>query len=107
MRSPRLLVSGVFCFWALLTPAFLFGQVGGTATLAGRVTDASSAAVPNATLTIKNTATAATQTVQTDEQGRYTVSDLPIGPYQLTVSKAGFQNSVRNGLTLTVSGARP
>jgi Carboxypeptidase regulatory-like domain len=105
MRSPRLLVSSVFCFGVLLAPAFLFGQVGGTATIAGRVTDPSNAAVPAATLTIKNTATAATQTVQTDEQGRYTVSDLPIGPYQVTVSKPGFQNAVRNGLTVTVGSA--
>jgi len=105
MRSPRVLFSSVFCLWVLLAPAFLFGQVGGTATLAGRVTDASNAAVPNATVTIKNTATAATQSVQTDEQGRYTMSDLPIGPYQLTISKAGFQNAVRNGLTLTVGSA--
>jgi len=105
MRSPRLLFSSVFCLWVLLAPTFLFGQVGGTATISGRVTDASNAAVPNATLTIKNTATSATQTVQTDEQGRYSVADLPIGPYQLTISKAGFQNAVRNGLTLTVGAA--
>jgi hypothetical protein len=110
MRSLRnravLLVSSVFCLWVLLAPTFLFGQVGGTATISGRVTDASNAAVPGATVTIKNTATSATQTVTTDDQGRYTVSDLPIGPYDITIGKAGFQNAARRGLTLTV-GSTP
>ena len=102
-RNPEVLFArGVFCVWALLTPAFLFGQVGGTASLSGRVTDASSAAVPTATVTIKNTATGANQTVNTDEQGRYTLADLPIGQYDLTASKTGFQNAVRSGLAVTV-----
>jgi hypothetical protein len=99
-----LLVRSVFCFCALLTPTLLFGQ-GATASISGRVTDASGAAVPGATITIKNTATSATQTASTDEQGRYALLDLPIGPYDLTISKAGFQNLARTGLVLTVGSA--
>src|SRR5580698_3422145 len=99
-----LLVRSVFCFCALLTPTLLFGQ-GATASISGRVTDASGAAVPGATITIKNTATSATQTASTDEQGRYALLDLPIGPYDLTISKAGFQNLARTGLNLTVGAA--
>ncbi len=94
----------VLCVWAAVTPTVLFGQAA-TASLSGRVTDASNAAVPGATLTIKNTATSATQTATTDEQGRYALLDLPIGRYDLTVSKAGFQNAARTGLTLTVGSA--
>ncbi|MGA2883123.1 MAG: carboxypeptidase-like regulatory domain-containing protein, partial [Bryobacteraceae bacterium] len=109
MRSSRnravLLVSSVLCFCSVVAPTYLFGQGAGTASISGRVTDASSAAVPAASITIKNTATSATQTVQTDEQGRYTLADLPIGPYELTVSKAGFQNAVRSGLTITVGSS--
>jgi hypothetical protein len=62
--------------------------------------------VPAATVTIKNTATSATQTATTDDQGRYALSDLPIGPYDITVSKTGFQNAARNGFAVTV-GASP
>jgi len=94
----------VFCLWAALAPAFLLGQAA-TAAVTGRVMDSSGAAVPGAVLTVKNTATSATQTVNTDEQGRYTVPDLPIGPYEVTVSKTGFQNAVRTGLTLDVGSA--
>ncbi len=90
--------------WAAVTPTLLFGQAA-TASISGRVTDASNAAVPNASVTIKNTATSATQTASTDEQGRYALLDLPIGPYDLTISKAGFQNLARTGLLLTVGAA--
>jgi len=105
LLNDAVLLVGI-CALALagLTPAHLLGQAA-TASISGRVTDASGAVVPNATVTIKNTATAATQTASTDEQGRYTLLDLPIGPYDLTVSKAGFQNSARTGLTLTVGAA--
>jgi outer membrane receptor protein involved in Fe transport len=100
-----LILSSVFCFCAAVTPALLFGQVAGTASISGRVTDASGAAVPAATVNIKNTATAANQTVNSDDQGRYALPDLPIGLYDITASKNGFQNSSRTGLTLTVGSA--
>ena len=99
-----LLVSGVFCFCAAVIPTHLFGQAA-TASISGRVTDASGAAVPNATVTIKNTATSATQTASTDEQGRYALLDLPIGTYDLTLNKTGFQNVARTGLIVTVGSA--
>ncbi len=91
-------------FAAAVIPTNVFGQAA-TASISGRVTDASNAAVPGATVTIKNTATSATQTASTDEQGRYALLDLPIGPYDLTVSKTGFQNLARTGLVLTVGSA--
>src|ERR1700735_3116742 len=101
-----LLLSSVLSFYSVVTPTHLFAQVAGTASISGRVVDASNAAVPAATLTIKNIATSATQTANTDDQGRYAIPDLPIGPYEITASKAGFQNSVRGGLTLT-GGSSP
>ena len=93
LKNREVLSAGIVLFlWAAVTPTLLFGQAA-TASISGRVTDASNAAVPNATVTIKNTATSATQTASTDEQGRYALLDLPIGPYALTISKAGFQNA--------------
>jgi Carboxypeptidase regulatory-like domain len=81
--------------------AHLNGQ-GTTATISGRITDASGAAVTGAEIQVKNTGTGATQTALTDEQGRYTLADLLVGDYDLHVSKAGFSNMVRTGVTLTV-----
>jgi len=106
LKNREVLLSGlVCCLCLLLTSTHAFGQVAGTASISGRVTDASGAAIPDAPVTIKNTATSATQTVTTDAQGRYLVPDLPIGPYEVTASKAGFQNAVRSGVTLTVGSA--
>jgi hypothetical protein len=105
LKNREVLSAGIVLYlWAAVTPTLLFGQAT-TASISGRITDASSAAVPNATVTIRNTATSATQTASTDEQGRYVLLDLPIGPYDLTISKAGFQNLARNGLVLTVGAA--
>ncbi len=84
-----------------LDPANLKGQ-GATATISGRVTDMSSAAVAAADVQVKNTATGGVQSTVSDEQGRYTLADLPVGDYDIHVSKNGFSNMVRTGVTLTV-----
>jgi len=105
-RNQAVLFLGVIALLCVtITPTRLFGQVAGTASISGRVTDPSGAAVPNAMVTIRNTATAASQTVTTDAMGRYTVPDLPIGPYEVTATTPGFQNAVRSGITLGVGAA--
>jgi outer membrane receptor protein involved in Fe transport len=90
--------------FAAAIPSLLFGQ-GAIASISGRVTDASGAAVPGALVSVKNTATSATQSVSSDDQGRYAVPDLPIGSYDITATKAGFQKALRSGLTLNVGSA--
>jgi outer membrane receptor protein involved in Fe transport len=92
-------------FFAAIASTQLFGQGAGTASISGRVIDASGAAVPSASVVVKNTGTSATQTTVTDDQGRYTVPELPIGSYQIEASKTGFQNSIRSGITLSVGSS--
>jgi hypothetical protein len=77
-----------------------------TATILGTVTDASGAAIPGATIEVKNVGTGIAQSTATDEQGRYRVPDLGIGEYESQASKAGFQTVVHKGITLTV-GSQP
>src|SRR5665213_70230 len=72
------------------------------ATIHGTVTDSTGAAVPNATVRITNTGTAATQDTESDTEGRYRVPALPIGDYQVTAEKTGFQTLIHQGITLTV-----
>jgi outer membrane receptor protein involved in Fe transport len=80
----------------------MFGQA---ASISGRVTDASGASIPAATVTVKNSATSATQSVTSDDQGRYSLPELPIGPYDVAATKSGFQNVVRSGVVLTVGSS--
>jgi outer membrane receptor protein involved in Fe transport len=106
-RLPSLeaICAAILYFFLILAPAhILFGQAG-AASISGRVTDSTGAAIPDAPITVKNTGTSATQSVNTDAQGRYLVPDLAIGAYEVTAMKMGFQTAVRTGITLTVGSA--
>ncbi|MGH9376800.1 MAG: carboxypeptidase regulatory-like domain-containing protein, partial [Terriglobia bacterium] len=83
------------------SPVDLRAQVSG-ATLTGSVTDPSGAVIPNAKVSIKNTATGVVTVVTTNSAGLYTAPNLIPGPYQVTISAQGFQTELRSGITLTV-----
>jgi hypothetical protein len=86
---------------SLLVSVPVYAQVTG-ATLQGTVTDASGAAVPNANISIKNTATGITRDVTTDLAGFYSAPNLSPSVYDVTASAPGFSSKVETGLTLTV-----
>ncbi len=95
-------------FWALAICAFLLCASLGTAQtfrggIQGTVTDATGAAVPGTQVKIVNTGTGLERTVQTDEAGNYTATELPLGDYSVTVSKSGFQSRVLKGVRVEVS----
>ena len=72
------------------------------ASIKGVVTDPSGAPVPAATVTTKNTETGAARSASTDEEGRYQIVWLPVGQYQVAVSKPGFEQAIRSGIRLVV-----
>jgi hypothetical protein len=72
------------------------------ATILGRVTDTSGAAVADAKIRVRNLGTDLTQAVTTDDQGRYSVADLDVGTYEVDVDKTGFKKVVHSGVSLTV-----
>ncbi len=73
-----------------------------TGSISGTVTDSSGAVMAGANVEAKNTATGATQTTVTNDQGRFTVSDLNVSTYDVQASKSGFQTVVHKGVTITV-----
>src|SRR5258706_8459811 len=75
-------------------------------TILGTVTDSSGASVAGATVIIKNTDTGLTRTVTTSDDGSYSVPELPIGNYSVTVEKSGFKTAVIKGIRVEVSGER-
>lgn len=85
----------------LLVHTFAFGQ-SITGTITGTVTDSSGAAVPGARVTIANTDTNMTVTVETDAAGNYTATLLPRGNYALEVTATGFKKFARTGILLPI-----
>src|SRR5215510_498421 len=74
-----------------------------TAQLNGRVADESGAGLPGVTVTATQTDTAFTRTVVTDVTGAWTMPNMPIGPYRLEATLAGFRTYVQTGIVLQVS----
>jgi hypothetical protein len=60
----------------------------------GAVVDPNGAAIPNATVTIRDQSTGMTRTQTTDEAGNYSVAGLPPGTYKIEVDAPGFKKSV-------------
>ena len=96
--------AAIYCLSALAITASLYGQAA-TASISGRVTDASGAVIAGVPVTIKNTGTTSVQTVNTDGQGRYSMPDLPIGSYEIQAAKTGFRTAVRSNVVLEVGSA--
>ncbi len=77
-----------------------------TAALSGTATDATGAVVVGVKIQAKNVATGITYSAVTDGQGRYSIAELPVGTYDVSSQKSGFQKEVQTGIVLTV-GAQP
>ena len=73
-----------------------------SATLSGRVTDKNNTVVAGAKVELTNAATNAKITVTTNGDGFYLVPELVPANYRVTVSKQGFQSSVRDAITLNI-----
>jgi hypothetical protein len=69
----------------------------------GRVTDASGAVVPNATVTIQNTETGTKRVLETNSTGDYFAPNLNPGVYSVTVAAPTFKTAARKGIRLEVA----
>ena len=67
------------------------GQIGGTGSIRGVVSDPSGAVVPAASVVATNVATQVKTARETTDAGDYSISPLPAGEYTVTVTAAGFQ----------------
>ncbi len=71
-----------------------------TSNITGSIQDPSGGFVANAQVTIKNQATGDIRQTSTDASGRYTVSQLQPGQYELTVSASGFKKWTASNIPL-------
>ncbi len=77
---------------------------GSTATISGRLSDPQGLALPGVSVTITNPATGETRRVVSNPEGRYQITALPPGRYNLTLELSGFRTMVVEGIVLTVGG---
>jgi len=93
------------CFLSVVLSGFLAvplcAQVAG-ARIAGTVTDSTGAAIVDAQVIIKNTASNFTRELVTNRSGFYSAPNLPPGPYSVTASAKNFKSEVVTALALTV-----
>ena len=59
--------------------------------LTGTVTDSQGAVLPGVTVTAKSPSLMGVRTVVTESDGKYSISPLPSGEYELTFELSGFQ----------------
>jgi hypothetical protein len=98
----RLVLAGFFLF----IPALVWGQGAAAAgTITGRVTDATGAVVPGATVTITDTATKAARDTTSNKEGLFVFVGVPPSTYDITVNKQGFKVASVVGQQLIVGQA--
>lgn len=94
MKAVRLLLAGTLLFNGAVTAQ------GVRSTLVGRVTDESGAVVPRTKITVFNTATNESRSVEASDSGDYVLPQLAPGEYTLTAELAGFAKEMRRGILL-------
>ena len=72
-------------------------------TITGAITDPAGAVIPTAAIQARNTDTGVVYQTETTATGNYTVSQVPAGPYEITVTAAGFKKYIRTGVAVEVT----
>ena len=104
MRSFRLtlgLLTGLLLVSALPETRFRV-DAQSTASLQGRVVDATGAVVAGVKIDVHNQATSLKRLAETDSEGNYQVAALPVGNYRIEVRAPGFQTQIVENLTVEV-----
>lgn len=96
----------ICCLWIWTATCCLMAQTG-LSTLRGRVTDASGAVIPAASVTVIDKETKVrVRTVETDDSGNYEIPELKQGTYQVQVERTGFTRFVADEVTLSSNQVR-
>ncbi len=98
----KLGVAFLFGLLVILSSARLRAQLT-SSTVYGQVTDAMGGAVAGAQVSVTNTDTNLTRTMETNSAGEYRVELLPVGNYRVEITKTGFKKVVLGGVVLEVN----
>lgn len=93
------------CVLALVSAAPVAAQTF-RGTILGTVTDPNGAVIPGAQVMAINIGTGIMRSTRTDDEGSYTITELPTGNYEVRVQASGFQRATVRGVVVEVSGDR-
>ncbi|HEX4066498.1 MAG TPA: carboxypeptidase regulatory-like domain-containing protein [Acidobacteriaceae bacterium] len=99
-----------FALWGAVLGLLLAGFLGsaawaqavGSGQIQGFVADSSGAAVPDAQVEAVQTDSQLHRVVTSGADGSYSLPNLPVGPYKLIVTKAGFEGYTQSGIIIQV-----
>lgn len=100
MKFRSAVVASIAAMLCVVSTAFAQDPRGA---LRGRVTDASSAVIPGATVSAENTATGVRAFAQSNTDGMYSIPFLLPGVYKVTAELSGFSTWSRPGVQVRVS----
>ncbi len=100
MRTSHSLTVAALAIFVFLLPSWAQ-----TASIAGTVTDSSGAVVQGAEITVRNIDTNLSRTSTSSGTGAYSITELPVGNYEVTVKKSSFKTFRVQSLQLTVAQA--
>ncbi len=101
MQKPTLILWGVVLFFTASSWRLQADEL--TARIHGTVTDPSGAAVPGAQVKATNLETNVSATVPSADDGSFEFLSLPVGTYQVTVTKSGFRAFTATNLPLQLN----
>ncbi len=102
MKQTRSFLYVLFFIFLVGSVPTVFGQ-SSLGEVRGRVSDSTGAVVTGANVEIKNQTTGETRTVQTNSDGEYTISKLPVGVYTVSVSSQGFASASVTDVQISVA----
>ena len=96
-RSTIMALSVILCF-----AAAAFGQRT-TGDIEGKVADANGAVVPSVSITITGVTVGFNRTVQSDSNGEFRISQIPVGTYKITTAaSSGFAATTVDSVVVTI-----
>src|SRR4051794_21433502 len=72
-------------------------------TITGNITDTTGAVIANAQIQAKQLDSGSLFPTTSTDTGNYTLTQLPVGPYEISVTVPGFKKFVRSGITVQVA----
>jgi iron complex outermembrane recepter protein len=100
-RGYAALIFGAVVLLCAASPATSIAQDSAGASITGTVTDRGGRAVQNAAIVVENESTKLVQRAVTDDQGHFSVSNLPAGSYDLSIQASGFATATQTSLQLS------